>query len=278
MFISKRSAPMVQSAIFAAGLLALSAATGFAQQRAADLMPLPGEQRLTLTAGGRVVAFPTKIAPIARETIPFASNGHAVTEEGRQAMTRLQEALFRQPGSSLILVVYGEDETLAFQRARAVRGELAERHSMDPARIVATGRKAEGHSGDIAVVDVFAADATRCGGCGGAPFRTIAMESGAVQLMTSMAEALPAARPAEQPSVVARQSTPPVQTAPRQRIAAPEAVPAAPTPAVAPRRIASAPQMAPAPAAKAATGCQRPKIIIDDYYPGGPIIPCRPQR
>ncbi len=91
-------------------------------------------------------------------------------------------------------MVYGEDEALAFRRARAVRGELAERHSMDPARIIATGRKAQGHTGDLSVVDVYAADATRCGGCAGSTFRTIALDSAAMPVVTSTAEALPADR------------------------------------------------------------------------------------
>lgn len=248
----------------AAGTLALAMISVDASaQRANELTPAPGEVRLTLKMGERSVAFPAKVAPIARETVPFEAGGHAVTPEGRQAMIRLQDALFRQPGGSLILVVYGEDEATAFKRARAVRGELAERHSMDPARIIATGRKADGHAGDLAVVDVFAADPTRCGGCGDSTFRTIALDSAAMQLVTVTPETLPSAAAAGAPTTAA------TKPAPARRAAATrvELPPAAARPAIK------------AAAATSASGaCPRPKIIIDDYYPGGPIVPCRPGR
>lgn len=279
----------LQTIAFAAGLVAAGGGLAVAQQRAADLMPLPGEQRVTLSTGTRTVAFPAKTNPIARETIPFESKGHAVTEEGRQAMQRLQEALFRQPGGSLILVVYGENESLAFQRARTVRGELAERYSMDPARIIATGRRAEGHTGDLAIVDVFGADATRCGGCAGTPFRTIAAESGTTALVTSFAEALQDAKPATPATAATPPRVSPARAVPQQAAAPapgpvqPASPPRTPAPALresptqlaapAPRGPATAPREMPA-----QTGCERPKIIIDDYYPGGPLVPCRVNR
>ncbi len=237
--------------------LALASAAALAQT-AAQLMPAPGEIKLSIAMGQRTVAFPAKSEPLARETIPFEAGGHAVTEEGRTAMGRLQEALFRQPGGSLVVIVYGDDEKLAFQRARAVRGELAERHSMDAGRIIATGRKAEGHAGDLAVVDVYGADPTRCGGCNGSTFRTLALDSAAMQLVTVRPEMLPQAQVS--------------------------AAPARPAPAPAPRppqRQAAAETAAPAPRAAAprqAEGCPRPRIIIDDYYPGGPMVPCRASR
>jgi hypothetical protein len=267
MTVLRKTKLLSNRALLVAGLAAAFTGAAFAQQRAADLLPQAGEQRLTLNLGARSVAFAAKIAPIARETIPFEPAGHAVTEDGRQAMARLQESLFRQPGGSLILVVYGENETLAYQRARAVRGELAERHSMDQARIIATGRKADGHAGDLAVVDVYAADATRCGGCGGSTFRTIALDSGTSALVTSTAEALPAARSTAEAPAEPRTTAPaPAPAAPRIQRIQPAAPAAAPTPA--PRHHASV----------QAGGCARPKIIIDDYYPGGPIVPCRSGR
>jgi hypothetical protein len=268
-------ARLLRKSLLALMTAATAAAGGVAlaqTKSAAELMPLPGEARLTLTMGDRSVAFPTRIAPLARETIPFEANGHAVTEAGRQAVSRLHEALFRQPGGSLVIVVYGENEALAFQRARAVRGELAERHSLDPARIVATGRKTSGHAGDASVVDVYGADATRCGGCGASTFRSIALDSATLALVTSFAEALPAARmPAAQPEAAARPA------------AAPPARPAArPQPAEAQRAAPAAPRIQaaarPATAAPESAGCPRPRIIIDDYYPGGPIVPCRAGR
>ncbi len=247
--------------IAVAGGFAAAALTAAAlAQQAKDLMPQPGELRLTLSMGGRTVAFPAKLTPIARESVPFEPGGHAVTPEGRQALIQLQEALFRQPGGSLILVVYGENETLAFQRAKAVRGELAERHSMDPARIIASGRKATGHAGDLAVVDVYSADPTRCGGCGASNFRTIALDSATMSLVTATAEALPTAA-----------------SAPTSRAVA---APARPAAAAGPKAAPAPSQIASAGSAQQATpgACPRPKIIIDDYYPGGPIVPCRATR
>jgi hypothetical protein len=250
----------------AGGIAAAALTAAAVAQQAKDLMPQAGELRLTLSMGNRTVAFPAKMTPIARESIPFEAGGHAVTPEGRQAMIQLQEALFRQPGGSLILVVYGENEALAYQRAKAVRGELAERHSMDPARIIASGRKAQGHAGDLAVVDVYSADPTRCGGCGTSNFRTIALDSATMSLVTATAEALPTATATSAP-----------KPAPPPRTAAAPARPtviAAPATAPAPTQVfatVSAPQATPG-------ACPRPKIIIDDYYPGGPIVPCRPNR
>jgi hypothetical protein len=257
------------------GIIAAAAAgTAVAiAQQADQIMPLPGEVRLTLGMGARTIAFPAKMAPIARESIPFEADGHAVTAEGREAMARLQEALFRQPGGSLVLVVYGEDETLAYRRAKAVRGELAERHSMDPARIIAAGRKAEGHQGDLAVVDVYGADATRCGGCAGATFRTVALDSATMGLVTMTPETLPQAATAPKPA------TPPVAT--RTAVGQPRIAAASPAAAAVPTPRA-APALTPPPgrvtAVQATVGCARPKVIIDDYYPGGPIVPCRPAR
>jgi hypothetical protein len=262
-----------------AGLAAalVSAAAVAASQQADQLMPQAGEVRITLAMGARTVAFPAKITPIARESVPFETGGHAVTQEGREAMIRLQEALFRQPGGSLVLVVYGEDETLAFQRAKAVRGELAERHSMDPARIIASGRKAPGHQGDLAVVDVYGADPTRCGGCAGATFRTIALDSATLGLVTMTPEVLPQAAS----QATAAKPPVPARTAPRAAAAAADSpVQAAkPTPAPAQRILPVLPQTEPKMQASAVvSSCQRPKIIIDDYYPGGPIVPCRAGR
>jgi hypothetical protein len=260
-----------KSAAAAAIALAMVSAAAVAQQ-AMDLMPAAGEVRLTLKMGARDVAFPAKIAPIVRESIPFEERGHAVTAEGREAMIRLQEALFRQPGGSLVLIVYGEDETLAFQRAKAVRGELAERHSMDAGRIIATGRKAEGHGGDLAVVDVYSADPTRCGGCGSSTFRTVALDSATMQLVTVTPEAIPAA--------TAKPARPaPIAAAPKPAPAVQRPVAATPAPvlqaqaAAAPAPVRQRPE-----AGRSASDCPRPRIIIDDYYPGGPIVPCRPLR
>jgi hypothetical protein len=253
-----------------AGALAAALASAAAiAQNADQLMPQTGEVRLTLKMGARSVAFPAKIAPIARESVPFETGGHAVTPEGRQAMIRLQEALFRQPGGSLVLVVYGADEALAFQRAKAVRGELAERHSMDPARIIASGRKAEGHAGDLAIVDVYGADPTRCGGCGSSTFRTIALDS-ATMAMVSVT-----------PEAVSQQAA--AQSAPRAAAASPPAPMAAkPAPAQptrsAPVVIAAAPKAEVTAAILPNGACPKPKIIIDDYYPGGPMVPCRVTR
>jgi hypothetical protein len=262
----------------AAGLAAALASMAAFAQQTDQLTPQAGEVRLTLSMGARTVAFPAKMTPIARESVPFEAEGHAVTAEGREAMIRLQDALFRQPGGSLVLVVYGADESLAYKRARAVRGELAERHSMDPARIIASGRKAEGHGGDLAVVDIYSADATRCGGCGGSSFRTIALDSATMNLVTVTPEALPQQQAAAT-AAAAQQKAPQARTP--ARTAAPKPARAAESdviPAPAPRPAAIARTEQRAVASMSASGCPRPRIIIDDYYPGGPIVPCRPVR
>jgi hypothetical protein len=266
---SNRTTKFALAGVFAAALASAAAIA----QNADQLMPQAGEVRLTLKMGARNVAFPAKIAPIAREPVPFETAGHAVTPEGRQAMIRLQEALFRQPGGSLVLVVYGADEALAFQRAKAVRGELAERHSMDPARIIASGRKAEGHAGDLAIVDVYGADPTRCGGCGSSTFRTIALDSATMAMVSVTPEAIPqqqpaqaAARPAARPATVGAPAQPAAKPVPAE--------PARPVPAIVP----AAPKAEVTAAALPVGSCPKPRIIIDDYYPGGPMVPCRATR
>jgi hypothetical protein len=262
-----RKASAMLAAVLAGGVLSAAALA----QPSGQIMPQVGEVRLTLALGTRTVAFTAKSAPVARESVPFEAGGQDITPEGRNAMARLQESLFRQPGGSLVLVVYGEDEALAYKRARAVRGELAERHSMDPARIIAAGRKADGHGGDVAVVDVYQADATRCGGCNGSTFRTIALDSATMGLVTVTPEALPQAaaaqtartEPAPAPKLAPRSAARP---AARTETAAPP--PPKPVTRHAHVRLGVA----------AAAGCPRPRIIIDDYYPGGPMVPCRPGR
>jgi hypothetical protein len=281
MTMTKTAKTLMQKiALAGVAAAALISAAAVAQQTD-QLMPQPGEVRLTLKMGARSVAFPAKMAPIAREQVPFEAGGHAVTPEGREAMIRLQEALFRQPGGSLVLVVYGEDEALAYKRAKAVRGELAERHSMDPARIIASGRQANGHAGDLAVVDVYGADPTRCGGCGSSSFRTIALDSATMALVTLTPEALPQAaaatgKPAADKTAADKPASAlAAQSAPRQT---PRSVASTVSPAAKPATTAPVAPVVEARLSAAAGGCQRPKIIIDDYYPGGPIVPCRVAR
>ncbi|MGL4242584.1 MAG: hypothetical protein ACRCTI_15850, partial [Beijerinckiaceae bacterium] len=47
----------------------------------------------------------------------------------------------------------------------------------------------------------------------------------------------------------------------------------------APKAVAPAPRIeAQLEQAQPSGACPKPRIIIDDYYPGGPIVPCRPAR
>jgi hypothetical protein len=251
--------------------------------------PAPDEVRLTLTLNGRSVAFNSTLEPLARRTIAFEGQDHAPTESLRAVAAELAPLLAAAPAkSAFVVVAYAADPVVAYRRARALRGDLIERHQIGAARLVATGRAAPGHSGGATIVDIQAIDPAACSGCGETPFRTIAYDSGTTGLVTVLPERLASAgaapKPAVPQAVVSKPvlSQPAAPTAAASRIDPPKPVrseaPVRPSAAAvvspAPRRIVPATAAPRAPMIRQAGGCPRPKIIIDDYYPGGPLVPC----
>jgi outer membrane protein OmpA-like peptidoglycan-associated protein len=257
-------------------------------------LPRAGEMRLNLKMNGTSAAFTGAMEPVAREQVPFADGEHSIGQNAREAVAKLQQKLAGGKGKTMIVVAYHADEMTAYRRARAVRGEMIERFQMDPASMIATGRTVPEHTSGLTVIDIHPVDPASCTGCGNATFRTLAYDSGTVRLVTLIPEILAdqGAKPAPAVAVQA------VKPAPVRQIV--QAAPV-PEPTVAPVQVAK-----PAPVArKAATikadptgkdyvspqevkrlkerttafaggGCQKPRIIIDDYYPGGPLVPCRP--
>jgi hypothetical protein len=269
-----------------AGLLALTTtapawALEPATPAAGPAAPAADEIRLTIRMNERSFGFLAKQEPLARRTMVFETSDHAPTDEMRAVVAELAPLLQAAPGEkAFVITAYAADPTVAYRRARAVRGELIERHQIAAARLVAAGRAAPGHVGGATIVDLHQIDPAACSGCGETPFRTIAFDSGTSRLVTMLPERLAASAGA----AAASAAVPPKPAAPRiaPTPAAPKAASARPEPA---RIIPAAPlQARPAQDLRAlrgpvpvATGaCPRPRIIIDDYYPGGPIVPCRP--
>jgi hypothetical protein len=242
------------------------------------------KMRATITLGVRKISFAGDLEPLARRAVAFDTATADITESARIGIAELKDALAEARGkkglpasSPVVVIAYGQDAERAYRRARAVRGELIERHQADPAAIVAAGRQAPGHTGGATVVDVYSIDPATCVGCGETPLSTIARDSGAMKLVTALLEAAPAARQAAgtapAPRVAPQRTAAPLASAPR---IAPTPAPSTTAPA-APNPIGAA-TPAPRRIQVSAAGCPRPRIIIDDYYPGGPIIPCRVQR
>jgi len=229
--------------------------------------PKADEIRLTLKMSERSISFVTKLEPLARRTIVFEGQDHAPTDAMRAAVAELAPILAAAKAeNAFVVTAYAADPIVAYRRARAVRGELIERHQISAARLVAAGRAAPGHVGGAAIVDVHEIDPAACSGCGPTPFRSIAYDSGALRLVTMLPERTAAAQPASRPVAL---------PLPQPRPALPPAArPAAPIPA---------PREARVPAPRAAfrasdNACVRPRIVIDDYYRGGPLVDCRGLR
>jgi hypothetical protein len=271
-------------------------------------LPRAGEMRLNLRMNGTSAAFTGAMEPVAREQIPFEDGEYSVGQNTREAIAKLQQKLAASKGKSMIIVAYHADEMTAYRRARAVRGEMIERFQMDPAIMIATGRTVPEHTAGLTVVDIHTVDPASCTGCGNATFRTLAYDSGTVRLVTLIPEILadqgaklaPAAavtRPAPVRQIVQSAPTPATAPAPVRQILraapAPESTSAPvqtakPAPAA---RKAAAVKADPAnrdyiprqeikrlkerTMALASGSCPRPRIIIDDYYPGGPLVPCK---
>ncbi len=248
-----------------AGFLALGMA---APARAVEpATPAADEIRLTIRMNERNFGFVAKQEPMARRTMTFETTDHAPTDEMRASVAELVPLIQAAPADkAFVITAYAADPTVAYRRARAVRGELIERHQIAAARLVAAGRAAPGHVGGTTIVDLHQIDPAACSGCGETPFRTIAFDSGTSRLVTMLPERLAAGAPgATAPAAVPPK---PAAARPAQARIVPAAplVPTRPTPDLRALR-------APMPVNTGA--CPRPRIIIDDYYPGGPIVPCR---
>ncbi len=258
-------------------LLALTAAgPSFAVEPAAPAVgPAADEIRLTIRMNERNFGFASKQEPMARRTMMFETTDHAPTDEMRAIVAELAPLLQAAPADkAFVITAYAADPIIAYRRARAVRGELIERHQVAAARLVAAGRAAPGHVGGATIVDLHQIDPAACSGCGETPFRTIAFDSGTSRLVTMLPERLATPGGAAGPAAALPKPAAPKPAAPKPAAARQETARIVPAPPLQPR---PAPDLRPlrntAPVASGA--CPRPRIIIDDYYPGGPIVPCR---
>lgn len=282
----------------------ISAGAGFAQADGGDPdAPKVAErpQSLKLEFSSRTVSL--GVAQAAREImttrqIAFAPGSWEVTSEARRAITQLRD-VFRgnaPKGAPFVILVSGGDEVVNYRRARALRTQLIEMQLEDAGKVAIAARAAgEGQANDDgkARVDLVPLDPARCGGCGDVPFRTLVLDTGVQKLVRASAE-----------DVV----VPATQVAGKEGRETGD-VAAAPLPPVRQQATEKAPQrvQAPRPAQKLAfersaeprydsrtvfvdtddygqqrrrisrsvsRGCAMPDIIIDDYYPGGPLVGC----
>jgi len=286
----------------AALALIVSASVGFAQSEGGNPdAPKVAErpQSLKLEFSSRTVSF--GVAQAAREImttrqIPFAPGSWEVTSEARRAITQLRD-VFRgnaPKGAPFAILVSGGDEVVNYRRARALRTQLIEMQLEDAAKVVIAARATgEGQASDDgkARVDLVPLDPARCGGCGDASFRTLALDTGVQKLVRAIAEdvVVPASQVAgKEASDVAAAPVPPVrqqatEKAP-QRAQAPRAAIQKPTldraePRYDGRTVWAEPddygqQRRRINRSVSRGGCQMPDIIIDDYYPGGPLVGC----
>lgn len=284
----------------------VSAGAGFAQTEGGTPdAPTVAErpQSLKLEFSSRSVSF--GVAQAAREImttrqIPFAPGSWEVSSDARRAITQLRD-IFRgnaPKGAPFAILVSGGDEVVNYRRARALRTQLIEMQLEDAGKVVIAARATgEGQANDDgkARVDLVPLDPARCGGCGDASFRTLALDTGVQKLVRATAEdvVVPTS------PVTAKDSKDTTDVA------------AAPVPPVRQQATEKAPQRAQAPriAAQKSTfdrpaeprydgrtvwadpddygqqrrrinrsvsrgGCQMPDIVIDDYYPGGPLVGC----
>lgn len=282
----------------------ISAGAGFAQADGGNPdAPKVAErpQSLKLEFSSRTVSL--GVAQAAREImttrqIAFAPGSWEVTSEARRAITQLRD-VFRgnaPKGAPFVILVSGGDEVVNYRRARALRTQLIEMQLEDAGKVAIAARAAgEGQANDDgkARVDLVPLDPARCGGCGDVPFRTLVLDTGVQKLVRASAE-----------DVV----VPATQVAGKEGRETGD-VAAAPLPPVRQQATEKAPQrvQAPRPAQKLAfersakprydgrtvfvdtddygqqrrrisrsvsRGCAMPDIIIDDYYPGGPLVGC----
>lgn len=276
---------------------AVPTASETAQNRSGADAPKVAErpQSLKLEFSSRTVSL--GVAQAAREIvttrqIPFAPGSWEVTSEARRAMTQLRD-IFRgnaPKGAPFAILVSGGDEVVNYRRARGLRTALIELQLEDAAKVVIAARAAgEGQASDDgkARVDLVPLDPARCGGCGDVPFRTLVLDTGVQKLVRATAEdvVVPASQLAgKEAADIAATPLPPVRQQAGERT---QAARQAPKPALerpAPprqeaRTVWTAPDDYAQPRRRAARGtgrggCPLPDIIIDDYYPGGPLVGC----
>lgn len=293
----------------AALAVVISAGTGFAQTDGGNPdAPKVAErpQSLKLEFSARTVSL--GVAQAAREImttrqIPFAPGSWEVTSDARRAITQLRD-IFRgnaPKGAPFAILVSGGDEVVNYRRARALRTQLIEMQLEDATKVVIAARVAgEGQANDDgkARVDLVPLDPARCGGCSDVPFRTLVLDTGVQKLVRATAEdvVVPASQVAgkdgKEATDVAAPPVPPVrQQASEKAPQRAQASAQAPRPAQRPaldrpaeprydgrtvwaepddygqqrRRISRSANRG---------GCPLPDIIIDDYYPGGPLVGC----
>jgi hypothetical protein len=283
----------------------VSAGAGFAQTEGGNPdAPKVAErpQSLKLEFSSRTVSL--GVAQAAREImttrqIAFAPGSWEVTSEARRAITQLRD-VFRgnaPKGAPFAILVSGGDEVVNYRRARALRTQLIEMQLEDAAKVAIAARATgEGQANDDgkARVDLVPLDPTRCGGCGDVPFRTLVLDTGVQKLVRASAEdvVVPASQVAgkdgKETADVAAAPVPPVrqqatEKAP-QRVQAPRqaqklALDRSAEPRYDGRTVLVEPddygqQRRRISRSVNRSGCQMPDIIIDDYYPGGPLVGC----
>ncbi|MGE7469079.1 hypothetical protein ACQKLX_06550 [Bosea sp. NPDC003192] len=283
----------------------VSAGAGFAQTEGGNPdAPKVAErpQSLKLEFSSRTVSL--GVAQAAREImttrqIAFAPGSWEVTSEARRAITQLRD-VFRgnaPKGAPFAILVSGGDEVVNYRRARALRTQLIEMQLEDAAKVAIAARATgEGQANDDgkARVDLVPLDPARCGGCGDVPFRTLVLDTGVQKLVRASAEdvVVPASQVAgkdgKETADVAAAPVPPVrqqatEKAP-QRVQAPRqaqklALDRSAEPRYDGRTVLVEPddygqQRRRISRSVNRSGCQMPDIIIDDYYPGGPLVGC----
>lgn len=299
--VRQRAASRLRIAVATLAVI-VSAGTGFAQAEGGNPdAPKVAErpQSLKLEFSSRTVSL--GVAQAAREImttrqIAFAPGSWEVTSDARRAITQLRD-IFRgnaPKGAPFAILVSGGDEVVNYRRARALRTQLIEMQLEDAGKVVIAARATgEGQANDDgkARVDLVPLDPARCGGCGDAPFRTLVLDTGVQKLVRAIAEdvVVPASQVAGKDTDVAAAPLPPVRQ---------QATEKAPQRAQAPRVVTQRPaadrqaeprydgrtvfvdtddygqQRRRITRSASRGGCQMPDIIIDDYYPGGPLVGC----
>ena len=299
---TRQRSSRLRLAVAALALLA-SAGTGFAQTEGGNPdAPKVAErpQSLKLEFSSRTVSL--GVAQAAREImttrqIAFAPGSWEVTSDARRAITQLRD-IFRgnaPKGAPFAILVSGGDEVVNYRRARALRTQLIEMQLEDAGKVVIAARATgEGQASDDgkARVDLVPLDPARCGGCGDASFRTLALDTGVQKLVRASAEdvVVPASQTAGKDSAdVATAPVPPARqqaTEKAPQVAAPASRPAqklavdrSGEPRYDGRTVLVEPddygqQRRRISRSVSRGGCQMPDVIIDDYYPGGPLVGC----
>lgn len=287
----------------AAVAVIVSAGAGFAQAEGGNPdAPKVAErpQSLKLEFSSRAVSL--GVAQSAREImttrqIAFAPGSWEVSSDARRAITQLRD-IFRgnaPKGAPFAILVSGGDEVVNYRRARALRTQLIEMQLEDAGKVVIAARATgEGQATDDgkARVDLVPLDPARCGGCGDAPFRTLVLDTGVQKLVRASAEdvVVPTSQVAGKDGKdtdVAAAPLPPVRQQATEKTAertqAPRPAPKLATarqaePRYDGRTVMVEPddygQQRRRISRSANRGCAMPDIVIDDYYPGGPLVGC----